>query len=102
MQFGTIPPIGKLLDPNHGFWQNSYSEDMDFEDELDLNNLSKPVKVIYDENLIPHVFAENDKDLYRVQGYITARHRLWEMEFQTMAAAGRRQWPGRCQSRRVG
>ncbi|MCS4433126.1 penicillin acylase family protein [Aquiflexum gelatinilyticum] len=89
MQFGTIPPIGKLLDPNHGFWQNSYSEDMDFEDELDLNNLSKPVKVIYDENLIPHVFAENDKDLYRVQGFITAKHRLWEMEFQTMAAAGR-------------
>ena len=89
MQFGTIPPIGKLLDPNHGFWQNSYSEDIGFEDELDLNNLSKPVKVIYDENLIPHVFAENDKDLYRVQGYITAKHRLWQMEFQTMAAAGR-------------
>lgn len=89
MQFGSVPPIGKLLDPNHGFWQNSYSEDIGFEDELDLNNLSKPVKVIYDENLIPHVFAENDKDLYRVQGYITAKHRLWQMEFQTMAAAGR-------------
>ncbi|HAZ25717.1 MAG TPA: hypothetical protein DCY95_14920, partial [Algoriphagus sp.] len=31
----------------------------------------------------------NEEDLYRVQGYVTAQHRLWQMEFQTMAAAGR-------------
>lgn len=89
LQFGSIPPIAKLLDPNHGFWQNSYSEDMVFEEEIDLKNLSNKVKVIYDENLIPHIFADNEKDLYRVQGYVTAKHRLWQMEFQTMAAAGR-------------
>jgi penicillin G amidase len=88
-QFGSVPPIGMLLDPNQGFWQNSFSEDMDYEEELDLKNLQEPVNVIYDENLIPHIFAANDTDLYRVQGYITAKHRLWQMEFQTMAAAGR-------------
>ncbi|MCL6260001.1 penicillin acylase family protein [Aquiflexum sp. TKW24L] len=88
-QFGSVPPLGKLLDPNQGFWQNSFSEDMDYEEELDLKNLSNKVKVIYDENLIPHIFADNEKDLYRVQGYVTAKHRLWQMEFQTMAAAGR-------------
>jgi penicillin G amidase len=60
-QIGTVPPIGKLLDPNHGFWQNSFSEDMDFEEGIDLKNLGNPVKVIYDENLIPHIFAENEK-----------------------------------------
>ena len=76
MQFGSVPPIGKLLDPNQGFWQNSFSEDMDYEEELDLKNLQEPVKVVYDENLIPHIFADNEKDLYRVQGYITAKHRL--------------------------
>ena len=89
MQFGSVPPIGKLLDPNQGFWQNSFSEDMDYEEELDLKNLQEPVKVVYDENLIPHIFADNENDLYRVQGYITAKHRLWQMEFQTMSAAGR-------------
>jgi penicillin amidase len=89
MQFGSVPPLGKLLDPNHGFWQNTFSEDMVFQEDLDLKNLDKPVKVIYDENLIPHIFAEDEKDLYRVQGYVTAKHRLWQMEFQTMAAAGR-------------
>jgi penicillin G amidase len=89
VQFGSVPPLGKLLDPNHGFWQNCFSEDMDFVDEIGMGNLTEPVNVIYDENLIPHVFAENERDMYRVQGYITAQHRLWQMEFQTLAAAGR-------------
>ncbi|WP_192349168.1 penicillin acylase family protein [Algoriphagus sp. Y33] len=87
--FGAIPPLAPLLDPYHGFWQNTLSEDALAVDELELNNLSSEVKVIYDENLIPHVFAANETDLYRAQGYITAKHRLWQMEFQTMAAAGR-------------
>ncbi|PZX51898.1 penicillin acylase family protein [Algoriphagus chordae] len=87
--FGAIPPLAPLLDPSHGFWQNSYSEDELAEDELELNNLNAEVRVVYDENLIPHIFADNQTDLYRAQGYITAKHRLWQMEFQTMAAAGR-------------
>ncbi|REG91467.1 penicillin acylase family protein [Algoriphagus antarcticus] len=87
--FGAIPPLAPLLDPNHGFWQNAISEDELAEDELELKNLSSEVKVVYDENLIPHVFASNAADLYRAQGYITAKHRLWQMEFQTMAAGGR-------------
>ncbi|MFD2203549.1 penicillin acylase family protein [Shivajiella indica] len=89
LQIGSVPPLGLLLDPNHGFWQNSYSEDDIAEEEINLNNLKTPVKVIYDEYLIPHIFAENEEDLYRVQGFVTAKHRLWQMEFQTMAAAGR-------------
>lgn len=86
---GPAPPIVPLLDPNHGFWQQTKSEDELAEEEITLENLTSPVQVIYDENLIPHVFAENEEDLYRVQGYVTAQHRLWQMEFQTMAAAGR-------------
>ncbi|WP_339878982.1 penicillin acylase family protein [uncultured Algoriphagus sp.] len=87
--FGAIPPLAPLLDPNHGFWQNSISEDALADEELELTNLSGEVKVVYDENLIPNIFANTQADLYRAQGYITAKHRLWQMEFQTMAAAGR-------------
>ncbi|EOZ95689.1 Penicillin amidase [Indibacter alkaliphilus LW1] len=89
IQFGTVPPLGKLLDPNQGFWQNAFSEDYTVKEKIALENLSSAVEVHYDEHLIPHVFAENEEDLFRVQGYITAKHRLWQMEFQTMAAAGR-------------
>ena len=84
-----IPPLAPLLDPHHGFWQNTLSEDQLAKEEISLKNLSAPVEVVYDENLIPHIFAENEEDLYRAQGYVTAQHRLWQMEFQTMAAAGR-------------
>lgn len=86
---GQIPPIAPLLDPNHGFWQNSLSEDQLASEEIELANLNGPVEVVYDKNLIPHIFAGDELDLYRAQGYVTAQHRLWQMEFQTMAAAGR-------------
>ena len=86
---GSIPPLAPLFDPNHGFWQNSKSEDALAKEELSLENLSAPVSVVYDENLIPHIFAENEADLYRAQGYVTAQHRLWQMDFQTLAASGR-------------
>nr|HAD50333.1 penicillin acylase family protein [Algoriphagus sp.] len=86
---GPAPPMGPLMDPNHGFWQNMYSEDEIAEDEIAIPGLQGTVSVTYDENLIPHIFAQNEEDLYRVQGYVTAQHRLWQMEFQTMAAAGR-------------
>ncbi|SIS70306.1 penicillin acylase family protein [Belliella pelovolcani] len=89
LQFGSIPPLGKLLDPNHGFWQNAYSEDQLAKEEIKLSGLSSSVIIQYDENLIPHIFAQNELDLYRAQGYVTAQNRLWQMEFQTMAAAGR-------------
>ena len=42
-----------------------------------------------DERLVPHVFAQNEQDLFFIQGYLHAKFRLWQMEFQTYAAAGR-------------
>lgn len=86
---GTAPPMGYLLDPHHGFWQNMYSEDQLAPEAIDMPGLSAPAKVLYDQQLIPHVFASNEADLYRIQGYVTAQHRLWQMEFQTIAASGR-------------
>src|SRR5690554_1789341 len=88
-QIGQVPPLIRLLDPFSGLWQNAYSEDELAMEVLQIVGLSAPVEVIYDENLIPHIFASNPTDLYRAQGYVTAQHRLWQMEFQTMAAAGR-------------
>jgi len=86
-KFGSIPPVGKFLNPYTGFWQNESEESVD--GSLIIEGLAEEVIVHYDRHLIPHVFAKNDKDLYRAQGYLTAKHRLWQMEFQTHAAAGR-------------
>jgi penicillin amidase len=86
-KLGVAPPIGKFLDPSAGVWQNDTDEII--EGTISIKGLSAPVNIHYDDQLIPHIFAQNDLDLYRAQGYITAKHRLWQMEFQTHAAAGR-------------
>ncbi|NNE32304.1 MAG: penicillin acylase family protein [Winogradskyella sp.] len=86
-KLGSIPPIGKFLNPYSGVWQNETDESI-FGD-IKLPNLREKVTVHYDEQLIPHVFAKSEVDLYKAQGYLTAKHRLWQMEFQTYAAAGR-------------
>jgi penicillin G amidase len=84
-----LPPLGKFLDPFHGFWKNIEKKDKVGEDKLAIAGLKSEVQVIYDSLLIPHIFAANDEDLYLTQGYVTASLRLWQMEFQTHAAAGR-------------
>ncbi len=88
---GTVPPIGKLLSPFHGFWQNAESRSSleTTEEVLNIDGLEDQVQVFYDEMGIPHVFAKNDHDLYMAQGYLTAKDRLWQMEFQTYFAGGR-------------
>ena len=86
-KFGSIPPIGKFLNPYTGVWQNETDETIT--GNVLIPQLKDKVTVHYDAQLIPHVFAQNELDLYRAQGYLTAKHRLWQMEFQTYAAAGR-------------
>ena len=88
-RMGGFPAAGKFLSPFHGFWQNAETRDPPPDGELRLAGLLEPVTVLYDERRVPHIFAKNDRDLYFAQGYITARDRLWQMEFQTAAAAGR-------------
>src|SRR5690606_4327215 len=47
------------------------------------------VTILIDDQGVPHIFAQNDHDLYFAQGYITAKDRLWQLDFQTRYAAGR-------------
>ena len=88
-KFGQVPPLGKFLSPFHGFWQNAENEKLNIPETLELRGLDAPVKVHFDDMLVPHIYAENEHDLYLVQGYITAYHRLWQMEMQQYVTAGR-------------
>ncbi|MFP4846464.1 penicillin acylase family protein [Winogradskyella sp. PE311] len=86
-KLGAIPPVGKFLNPYSGVWQNETDESIS--GDVLIPGLKDKVTVHYDAQLIPHVFAQNDSDLYKAQGYLTAKHRLWQLEFQTHAASGR-------------
>lgn len=86
----VIPPLGRLIDPVNGFWANAERADQAPPlRERPGKPYRSPVQIIYDQRRVPHIFAANDADLYRAQGYVTAADRLWQMEFQTAAAAGR-------------
>jgi penicillin G amidase len=89
IKLGPAPPLGNFLSPTIGFWQSSDRNELQIPEALDIDGLSTNVEVTYDKNLFPHIFAKNNHDLYFAQGYVTAKDRLWQMEFQTYAAAGR-------------
>jgi penicillin amidase len=88
-RWGTAPPLGEFLSPQHGFWQNAEPVDKDFGQDLHLAGMKDPAEIYLDDRLVPHIFARNDEDAFFLQGYLHAKFRLWQMEFQTYAAAGR-------------
>ncbi len=88
-KLGMVPPLGKFVNPFGGFWTNAEPKTVTDKTTLKLGGLHAKATVLFDDNLVPHIFARNAHDLYYIQGYITAKHRLWQMELQTYFAAGR-------------
>lgn len=88
-KMGPLPPLGKFLDPFNGFWQQAESRQTQPESTLLINGLKGQVTIRFDENRVPHIEADNEEDLYLAQGFIVARDRLWQLDFQTRFAAGR-------------
>ncbi len=84
-----IPALGRLLSPASGFWKNAESKKGPNFANVRNKALSGKVDVLYDTRMVPHIFAENAKDAFFAQGYVTAALRLWQMEFQTHAVSGR-------------
>jgi len=77
------------MSPAHGFWQNALADGDGGPEVLQLPGLRGRVVVQYDDRHVPHIFADSDGDLAMAQGYVTARDRLWQMETQARATAGR-------------
>jgi len=86
---GQLPPLGKFLDPVKGIWQNGLIADVPSDKTIQINGITDEVKIVFNERGVPHIFAENNYDLYFAAGYVSAMHRLWQMEFSTHASVGR-------------
>ena len=89
IKIGDIPPLGKFLSPFTGFWQNAEKVIQNSNHSLIKSELLAEVEILIDSQGVPHIFAQNDHDLYFAQGYMTAKDRLWQMDFQTRFASGR-------------
>ena len=61
----------------------------DYGEPVNLENLQEEVTVYRDSLAIPHVYAKNEQDLYRVVGYLTAQDRLWQMDLRRRITMGR-------------
>jgi penicillin amidase len=86
---GSLPALGRLLGPVNGAMAAAEATDENWNRQHRLPGLQKPVQVWLEDNLVAHVRAANDHDLYFAQGYVHASFRLWQMDLQTRAAGGR-------------
>ncbi|MFF3842324.1 penicillin acylase family protein [Streptomyces sp. NPDC001930] len=57
--------------------------------EIRLDSLSGEVEVKRDANGVPQIYADNETDLFRAQGYVQAQDRFYEMDVRRHVTAGR-------------
>jgi len=56
--------------------------------KITVNGLTNQVKIIIDSWGVPHIYAQNEKDLFFACGYIQASERMWQMELIRRAGLG--------------
>jgi len=56
---------------------------------LQVAGLQDQVEIYRDKWGVPHIFAQNEHDVFFAQGYVHAQDRLWQMEFNRRVGAGR-------------
>ncbi|UCC82740.1 MAG: penicillin acylase family protein [Gemmatimonadota bacterium] len=88
-RIGPLPPLGAFLDPLHGVWAAAGGAELTDLDEVVLPGLAAPVRVVFDDRGVPHIFASTSEDAARALGYVVARDRLFQLEVRWRTAAGR-------------
>ena len=59
-----------------------------YEGEIKIESLNKVVEVYTDSYGVPHIFAENEQDLFFTAGYLSARERLFQLSTVALAVKG--------------
>jgi penicillin amidase len=71
------------------FYWTFYKPLPDYEETISLAGLSEEVQIHWDAYGVPHIYADNEDDLYYALGYVHAQDRLWQMTLTQIAAEGR-------------
>lgn len=61
----------------------------DYNKDVKIQGMNQPATVYRDAYAIPHVYAENEADLYRAVGFTMAQDRLWQMDLLRRVTQGR-------------
>ncbi len=59
------------------------------EGTIQLSGLRAPVDIYRDQYGVPHIYAQNQHDLFFAQGYTHAQERFWQMDFWRHIGAGK-------------
>jgi len=71
------------------FYWTFYKPLPDYEATLNVEGIASEVTIHWDEFGVPHIYGNNDGDLYFALGYVHAQDRLWQMTVSQMTAEGR-------------
>ena len=66
-----------------------YSLQPQYSGRLSLAGLQNEVEVMFDRYGIPHIYGQNEEDVFFALGFVHAQERLFQMELMRRAAAGR-------------
>ncbi len=61
----------------------------DYNAQIKLEGLKSEVEVLFDDYAIPHIYAQNEEDLWYALGYVHAQDRLFQMEVLRRVGDGR-------------
>ena len=61
----------------------------DYDEDYQLPGLSGPVEIVRDNANVPHIFADQDSDVFFGLGFAHAQDRLWQMMMMSRTAQGR-------------
>ena len=72
-----------------GLWFYLKSTAPKYSGTVDLEGITTPVDVYFDDYGIPHIYADNATDAYHALGYVHAQDRLFQMEMIRRLVSGR-------------
>ena len=81
------PALPYLADPLQGLWAGKRLARIP--PAVNLEGLESEVKVVWDRWGVPHIYASSEEDLFRVEGWVHASLRLFQMDLYRRVAEGR-------------
>ena len=87
--FGTIPPLGAVLDAGRGAWTSAAGGQPATAQALRVPGLQQPVTVSYTRQGLASIQASSRHDVFLALGYVHASFRLAEMDEERRLGEGR-------------
>ena len=80
--------LPKFLRWAFGHYNRRVLKSSQFDGELRITGLKESVTIIRDKWHVPHIYAENNQDMFFCQGYVHAQDRIWQMEINRRIGQG--------------